>query len=220
MAQGSSDKPSGPSRGRRRVVVKRGSRDTNTARHKQSNNKNGRPSSKPVNQRPASTHAAGSMADTSTTFADLGVPRGLVNALRDEGVEHPFPIQAAAIPQAIDGKDILGRGPTGSGKTFTFGVPMVARLIGGASKPKRPRGLVLAPTRELATQIRQRLEPVANAAGQRVLEVVGGIKIQRNVTALARPVDILIATPGRSQDLLNQGFISFEDVQILSLIHI
>ena len=187
--------------------MKRGSRAINS----------NSPQKKRTPRTPKPTVRSTTAADSSTTFADLGVPDLLVKALKEEGANHPFPIQAAAIPQALEGRDVLGRGPTGSGKTFTFGVPMIARLMGAASRPQKPRGLVLAPTRELASQIRQRLEPIANAAGQRVLEVVGGVKIQRNVTALARPVDILIATPGRAQDLLNQEYISFEDVSIVAI---
>lgn len=157
------------------------------------------------------------LADASTTFADLGLPVPLVQALKSEGIVHPFPIQAKAIPQALDGQDVLGRGPTGSGKTFTFGLPIIAKLMEGASRPKAPRGVILVPTRELAAQVRSRLEPLANAAGQRVLEVVGGVKISHNIRALARPVDILVATPGRAQDLLDQKLITFDDVKIIAL---
>ena len=109
-----------------------------------------------------------------TTFADLGLPRGIVNVLNKQGITEPFPIQEAAIPDALAGKDVLGRGPTGSGKTFTFGLPILARLEGAPSKPGHPRALVLAPTRELATQIRERLDEPAAALGLRVLDVVGG----------------------------------------------
>ena len=157
------------------------------------------------------------LADESVTFNDLGLSLPIVKALTSEGINHPFPIQASAIPQALQGRDILGRGPTGSGKTFTFGLPIIESLQRGASAPKKPRALILVPTRELATQVRQRLEPIANAAGQRVLEVVGGVKIARHITALARPVDILVATPGRAQDLLNQHYLDFRDVQIAVL---
>lgn len=112
---------------------------------------------------------------------------------------------------------MLGRGPTGSGKTFTFGLPMIHRLTQGFSTPKQPRGLILVPTRELAAQVRERLDPLAAAAGQRVLEVVGGVKIQRNITALARPVDILMATPGRLQDLVDQKILSLASVETVAL---
>lgn len=150
-------------------------------------------------------------------FGKLGLDDCITKELSAEGITKPFPIQAAAIPAAVEGRDVLGRGPTGSGKTFTFGLPMIQRLRRGASKPKKPRGVVLVPTRELATQVRSRLDPIANAAGQRLLEVVGGVKIQRNITALARPVDILVATPGRALDLLGQGMLDFSDVKVVAI---
>lgn len=138
--------------------------------------------------------------------------------LRSQGITDPFPIQAAAIPDALAGRDVLGRGPTGSGKTFTFGLPIIHRLAGsGSSAPKHPRALILAPTRELAAQIRQRLEPVATAAGLRIIDAVGGIAISRHIQALVRPVDILVATPGRAQDLINQKELFFDAVEITAL---
>lgn len=153
-----------------------------------------------------------------TTFADLGLPRDIVRVLDNQGITSPFPIQAAAIPDALSGKDVLGRGPTGSGKTFTFGLPMLSRLAGsGVSRPGHPRGLVLAPTRELATQIQQRLDEPAAALGLRVLDVVGGVNINRHIRSLARPVDLLVATPGRAQDLINQGKLFFDEVRITAL---
>ncbi|MDU0477656.1 DEAD/DEAH box helicase [Staphylococcus chromogenes] len=153
-----------------------------------------------------------------TTFSDLGLPLEIVRVLSAQGISAPFPIQSAAIPDALAGKDVLGRGPTGSGKTFTFGLPMLATLAkSGASKPGAPRGLVLAPTRELAAQIRERLEEPAAALGLRVLEVVGGVNINRNIQALARPVDVLVATPGRAQDLVNQKIITLSAVQVTAL---
>ena len=153
-----------------------------------------------------------------TSFADLGLPQAIVRELARQGITAPFPIQEAAIPDALAGRDVLGRGPTGSGKTFTFGLPILARLAGtGASKTGRPRGLVLAPTRELAAQIRERLDSAAAPLGLRLLDVVGGVNIKRHITALARPVDLLIATPGRAQDLINQGYLDLSDVQITAL---
>ncbi len=152
-----------------------------------------------------------------TTFADLGLPRPIVQVLAQQGITEPFPIQAAAIPDALSGKDVLGRGPTGSGKTFTFGLPMLARLEGAPSKPGHPRGLVLAPTRELATQIRERLDEPAAALGLRVLDVVGGVNINHHIRSLAAPVDILVATPGRAQDLINQGKLWLDRVEITAL---
>lgn len=152
-----------------------------------------------------------------TTFADLGLPREIVSTLSKEGITQPFPIQEAAIPDALAGRDVLGRGPTGSGKTFTFGLPMLARLAGSPSKPGSPRGLVLAPTRELAAQIRERLDDPAGALGLRVLDVVGGVNINHHIRALASPVDLLVATPGRAEDLINQKKLSFNAVEITAL---
>ena len=152
-----------------------------------------------------------------TTFADLGLPRGIVDVLNKQGITEPFPIQEAAIPDALAGKDVLGRGPTGSGKTFTFGLPILARLEGAPSKPGHPRALVLAPTRELATQIRERLDEPAAALGLRVLDVVGGVNINNHIRALASPVDLLVATPGRAEDLINQKKLSLDSVEMSAL---
>lgn len=151
------------------------------------------------------------------SFADLGLPHPLVRALAADGISKPFPIQEAAIPDALSGKDVLGRGPTGSGKTFTFGLPMLARLAGAPSRPGKPRALVLAPTRELAVQIRQRLTDPANALGLRVLDVVGGVNINTQIRALAVPVDLLVATPGRAEDLLQRSILDFGALEIVTL---
>ena len=152
-----------------------------------------------------------------TTFADLGLPRAIVNVLNKQGITEAFPIQKAAIPDALAGQDVLGRGPTGSGKTFTFGLPMLARLASAPSSPGHPRGLVLAPTRELAAQIRERLEDPAAALGLRVLDVVGGGNINHHIRSLASPVDLLVATPGRAEDLINQKKLFFDAVEITAL---
>ena len=151
------------------------------------------------------------------SFADLGLPRPIVDVLSKQNISEPFPIQQAAIPAVLDGRDVLGRGPTGSGKTFAFGLPMLALLAGKPSRPGRPRGLILAPTRELAAQIRQRLDEPAAAVNLRVIEVVGGVNINNHIRALAAPVDVLVATPGRAQDLINQGKLSFDDVIITAI---
>ena len=140
-----------------------------------------------------------------------------MNVLDGQGITEPFPIQQAAIPAVIDGRDVLGRGPTGSGKTFTFGLPMLALLAGKPSRPGHPRGLILAPTRELAAQIRQRLDEPAAAVNLRVIEVVGGVNINNHIRSLAAPVDVLVATPGRAQDLIDQGKLSFDAVEITAL---
>lgn len=153
-----------------------------------------------------------------TTFSDLGLPRPIVQVLERQGIVEPFPIQAAAIPDALAGRDVLGRGPTGSGKTFTFGLPMLTRLAkSGASRPGHPRGLVLVPTRELAAQVSERLEDAAASLGLRVLSVVGGVNINTQIRALAAPVDLLVATPGRAQDLINQKKLHFDQVRIVAL---
>ena len=153
-----------------------------------------------------------------TTFKDLGLPLPIVRELQRQGITEPFPIQAAAIPDALAGRDVLGRGPTGSGKTFTFGLPMLARLAEkGVTRPGHPRALVLTPTRELAAQVRERLEDPAAALGLRVLDVVGGVNINRHIRSLAAPVDLLVATPGRAQDLLDQGRLHFDEVAMVAL---
>ena len=153
-----------------------------------------------------------------TTFKDLGLPLPIVRELQRQGITEPFPIQEAAIPDALAGRDVLGRGPTGSGKTFTFGLPMLARLAeSGVTRPGHPRALVLTPTRELASQVCERLADPAAAMGLRVLDVVGGVNINRHIRSLAAPVDLLVATPGRAQDLLDQGRLHFDEVAIVAL---
>lgn len=151
------------------------------------------------------------------SFAALGLPLELTSVLRDQGIEEAFPIQEAAIPDALAGRDVLGRGPTGSGKTLTFGLPMIARLAGAPSVPGHPRGLIITPTRELATQIRERLEAAAAAMGLRIIEVVGGINVNHNIRSLAAPVDLLVATPGRAQDLVNQRRLFLDQVEVSAI---
>ncbi len=152
-----------------------------------------------------------------TSFAELGLPEPIVRVLGKQGITDAFPIQEAAIPDALAGRDVLGRGPSGSGKTFTFGLPMLTRLSKAPSKPGHPRGLVLAPTRELAAQIRERLEDPAAALGLRVLDVVGGVNINHHIRSLAAPVDLLVATPGRAEDLINQKKLYLDAVEITAL---
>jgi superfamily II DNA/RNA helicase len=152
-----------------------------------------------------------------SSFASLGVPARLVQVLTQQGITDPFPIQVAALPAGLAGKDVLGRGRTGSGKTLTFALPMVARLTGTRAVAKRPRGLVLAPTRELATQIAATVEPLAAAAGLRVTTVFGGVSQHRQEVALAAGVDIVVACPGRLEDLIGQGVVSLADVEVTVL---
>lgn len=156
-------------------------------------------------------------ATPTVSFESLGLPAVLVQALRRGGIDAPFPIQAATVPDALAGKDVLGRGPTGSGKTLAFGLPMLVRLAGNPAAPRRPRGLVLVPTRELAAQIERALDEPALSLGLRVASVVGGAPIKRQADRLSRGVDLLIATPGRLSDLIAQGAAALDDVLITAL---
>lgn len=148
------------------------------------------------------------------TFADLGVPEALVAALAADGLTDAFPIQVQTLPDTLAGRDVLGRGKTGSGKTLAFAIPLVGRLAGGKRQPNRPAGLVLAPTRELATQITATLTPLAAAYGLKVSTIFGGVPQGRQVTALRAGVDIVVACPGRLEDLMRQKHISLDAVQI------
>ena len=156
------------------------------------------------------------------TFADLGLGSNIVRELSTLGAEAPFPIQAATIPDVLKGRDVLGRGKTGSGKTIAFGAPLVERLMenGGAKgrKPGRnPRALILAPTRELALQIDRTIQPIARSVGLFTTQIYGGVPQHRQVTALQRGVDIVIGTPGRIEDLIEQGRLDLSDVAITVL---
>jgi superfamily II DNA/RNA helicase len=148
------------------------------------------------------------------TFASAGVPPQLVAALAETGIVTPFPIQAATLPDALAGRDILGRGQTGSGKTLGFSIPLVARLADGFTSACRPRGLVLVPTRELASQVQAVLVPLAKAAGLTVTAIYGGVPQNPQVAALRNRVDIVIACPGRLADLIEQGHCHLGDVEI------
>ncbi|MGW7543966.1 DEAD/DEAH box helicase [Streptomyces sp. NPDC054770] len=168
------------------------------------------------------TQVSEETADTTdttpqTTFADLGLPEGVVRKLAQNGVTSPFPIQAATIPDALLGKDILGRGRTGSGKTLSFGLPTLATLAGGHTEKKRPRAVILTPTRELAMQVADALQPYGDVLGLKMKVVCGGTSMGNQIYALERGVDILVATPGRLRDIINRGACSLEDVQIAVL---
>ena len=149
-----------------------------------------------------------------TTFAALGVPAPLVAVLDEQGITAPFPVQVATLPDALAGRDILGRARTGSGKTLGFSLPLVSRLAGGATRPARPRGLVLVPTRELATQVTTVLKPLARAMGLWVTTIYGGVSYGPQVNALQQRTDIVVATPGRLTDLIGQGECDLADVEI------
>jgi superfamily II DNA/RNA helicase len=153
------------------------------------------------------------------TFADLDLPRPVIDALTARNLTTLFPIQASALPDGLTGRDVLGRGRTGSGKTLAFGLALVGRLAktGRSSSPKRPRGLVLVPTRELAQQVTDALAPYATIMGLRMTTVVGGLSIERQVTTLRAGVDILVATPGRLEDLLRRDAVRLDDVMITVL---
>ncbi|GAA2981970.1 superfamily II DNA/RNA helicase [Microbacterium terrae] len=153
---------------------------------------------------------------TDVTFGALGVPQPLVAALAADGKTTAFPIQIGTLPDTLAGRDVLGRGKTGSGKTLAFSIPMAARL-GADGIPRgarRPRGLVLAPTRELATQIDATLAPLAKAYGLTTTTIFGGVSQGRQVDALRAGVDIIVACPGRLEDLMKQGFVHLDRVEV------
>jgi superfamily II DNA/RNA helicase len=151
---------------------------------------------------------------TERSFSELGVTDPLVTALAAQGVTKPFAIQAATLSDTLAGRDVLGRGKTGSGKTLAFSIPLVSGLAGRPRRAARPTGLVLAPTRELATQIAATIEPLADSVGLKVTTVFGGVSQSRQVNALQRGVDIVVACPGRLEDLMKQREISLDDVAI------
>lgn len=152
-------------------------------------------------------------------FRSLGVPASLCSALADRRITEPTPIQAVTLPDSLKGRDVLGRGRTGSGKTYAFLLPVVADLMasGLRREPKRPHALILAPTRELATQIAESLEPLAKVAGLRSVTIFGGVGQNPQAQSLARGVDIAVACPGRLEDLMGQGLCDLSGVRITVL---
>ncbi len=150
-------------------------------------------------------------------FAALGLAPRLVQRLARDGITTPFPIQAATIPDALAGKDVLGRGQTGSGKTLGFGLPTLTRLAGGRTESRRPRGMILVPTRELAMQVHDALEPLAHVMNVSIKLIAGGLPYPKQIDALRRGVDLLIATPGRLIDLCEQGAADLGAVEIAVL---
>lgn len=160
-----------------------------------------------------------SVDQSSLTFAALGVPDVLTRVLTERGITTPTPIQAATLPDSLTGRDVLGRGRTGSGKTYAFLLPVLARLAadGRRRQPRRPRALILAPTRELATQIDEALQPLAAPLGLNSRTVFGGVGQGAQVSAIARGVDVLVACPGRLEDLIGQGHVNLDSVQITVL---
>ncbi|WP_026313501.1 DEAD/DEAH box helicase [Actinomadura flavalba] len=156
-------------------------------------------------------------AEIVPSFGELGLPADLVAALARQGIDAPFPIQAAAIPDVMAGRDVLGRGKTGSGKTLAFGLPMLARLAGRRAASKRPLGLILVPTRELAQQVQTNLEPLGRSVGLHFKTVIGQTSMFKQIDALRRGVEILVATPGRLKDLMRQGACDLSDIEIVVL---
>ncbi|MCU1527146.1 MAG: helicase, partial [Frondihabitans sp.] len=156
------------------------------------------------------------------SWKDLGIGDNITRQLTEMGAATPFPIQAATIPDVIAGKDVLGRGRTGSGKTIAFGAPLVEKLMenGGGKDRKmgrKPRALILAPTRELAMQIDRTVQPIARSVGLFTTQIYGGVPQQRQVGALNRGVDIVIGTPGRIEDLIEQGRLDLSEVVVTVL---
>jgi len=151
------------------------------------------------------------------TFHDFDLPDGLVRKLAQQEIVNPSPIQQAVIPAALEGRNVLGRARTGSGKTLAFGLPVLVRLAGGASRPKAPRALILLPTRELAIQVHTALMPLAQKMGLKHTTIYGGVPINKQINVLKGGVDIVIATPGRLTDLLERRCLTLDDIEVTVL---
>jgi superfamily II DNA/RNA helicase len=160
--------------------------------------------------------AAAAPQPAVATFAELGLDPRLVRALAASDIREPFAIQARALPDALAGRDVLGRAQTGSGKTLAFGLPLLTRLAGGTGREKAPRGLVLVPTRELAQQVADALAPLGRSIGVSITTVYGGVSISRQITSV-RHADVVVATPGRLIDLLERHALTLSDIQVTVL---
>ncbi|HEX5993525.1 MAG TPA: DEAD/DEAH box helicase, partial [Jiangellales bacterium] len=166
----------------------------------------------------AAKRAAMASFDPSTSgFGALGVPTELVRMLGVDGIARPTPVQTAVIPDALAGRDVLGRARTGSGKTLAFGLPILTRLAGRRSRANHPRALIIVPTRELAGQVAAALEPLARELKLSLVTVYGGTPYGWQIRSLDRGVDLVIATPGRLQDLVDRGVCRLDDVEIVTL---
>ncbi len=157
---------------------------------------------------------------TQFSFTQLGTPKAMVQSLMQQGIDQPFPIQIDTLPDSLAGRDVLGRGKTGSGKTLAFCIPMVARLADIRTKglnSKKPMGLVLAPTRELVTQIAATMRPLATSMNLRVVTIFGGVSQNPQAKAIREGVEIIVATPGRLEDLMQQGLLKLDGIQITVL---
>ncbi|MEP7091562.1 MAG: DEAD/DEAH box helicase, partial [Nocardioidaceae bacterium] len=160
------------------------------------------------------------MADNNArTFTELGVPGPLVAALTDAGITNPFPIQTATLPDSLAGRDVLGRGRTGSGKTYAFVLPLLARLAADPRKRRanKPRALVLAPTRELASQIEAAMAPLAKVVGLNTITIFGGVRPNPQIQGLRNGVDIVIACPGRLADHVQTGYADLSGIEVTVL---
>jgi len=164
---------------------------------------------RPVSAAPTTVPAA---ADAS--FVDLGLPAALADQLASSGITAPFPIQSATLPDALAGRDVLGRGRTGSGKTYAFLLPLVSRLMKSQRRGSRPRALILAPTRELASQIDAALAPLAKVAGLTSLTVFGGVGANPQIRALSKGVDVVVACPGRLEDHMRSGHVDLSGIEV------
>ena len=149
----------------------------------------------------------------SPSFADLGVPEDVVRTLVHQGINEPFPIQESTLPDLLAGRDVCGRAPTGSGKTLAFGIPLATRV--GKGTPRRPRALVLSPTRELAEQIHKELSPLLAIRKRRAVSVYGGVGYGGQRSALRKGVDVLVACPGRLEDLIQTRDVDLSDIEIV-----
>ncbi|MFE4359862.1 MULTISPECIES: DEAD/DEAH box helicase [unclassified Kitasatospora] len=206
----------------------RGPRTTDQARRTAGGDRPRKPrgrSGAPKQARPAATPEATDFTVVQGTparppaasFAELEMPKAILSALGRQGVTEPFPIQAATLPDSIAGRDVLGRGRTGSGKTLAFGLPLLARTAGRRADARYPLALVLVPTRELAQQVTEALTPYATAVNLRITTVVGGMSINKQANAVRRGTEVLVATPGRLDDLIGRGDVNLSDVAITVL---
>ncbi|WP_239524145.1 DEAD/DEAH box helicase [Geodermatophilus normandii] len=221
MTSPNTPSPAGTSRPRRRGGRGRG-RGTGTAVAAPATTATPTAAPAPAAPAPAVEIPAGdvpTVLPTDTTFAELGVPAPLVEVLTASGITAPFPIQVATLPDSLAGRDVLGRGRTGSGKTIAFALPLVSRLAASTTRrqARRPRSLVLVPTRELANQVAAVVEPLARALGMRTTVVFGGVGQNPQVQALAAGVDVLIACPGRLEDLIGQGHADLSAIEVTIL---
>jgi superfamily II DNA/RNA helicase len=156
---------------------------------------------------------------SDTTFASLGVPSSLTAVLTAAGITIPTPIQAATLPDSLAGRDVLGRGRTGSGKTYAFVLPLLTRLAASKTsrQPRKPRVLILAPTRELVSQIEAAMAPLAKPLGINSMTIFGGVGQNPQVSALRAGVDVVVACPGRLEDLMSQGALTLDAIEITIL---